>query len=100
MREHIYTGIWEKSQEKIKSLYEGEKEVTMNRSDFTSVGNRDLSGYDFRLNFNGSAFELPGGSAVARDLARVLNQNPQLIELAKKQGKGIRMRDFILSLVD
>jgi hypothetical protein len=100
MREHIYTEIWERSQGKIKSLYEGEKEVIMNRSDFTSVGDRKSSGYGFRLNLGESGFDEKANTAVARDLARVLNQNPQLIELAKKQGKDIRMRDFILSLVD
>lgn len=100
MDKNLYIEIWEKSQEQIKFLYEGKtSQVKMNESDFTKVGNRILSGYNFRLRFCGTIFNHPSGSAVARDLSLVLNKNSRIIELAKQKQKDLRMKDFVLYLV-
>lgn len=99
-KSEIYKPVWRRYIEQIKLLFEGKiDKVVMNEHDFTSVGGRTESGYNFRLRFLRSSFNLPTGSAVGRDLSHVIDENPEIIKLAKQREKDIRMKDFELFLV-
>ena len=102
MKEHLYEEIWEDAlQDILDIIEEGESkelDISGNEEWFKKVGNR--KNYSFRLEMeNGRAVNNIGGSAVARDLARILTHNRRFLDLSK--GCKIILKlgsDFILKI--
>lgn len=88
---HKYEDIWKQLVPKITEAVTAGKSLELNlgRTAFDRVGNR--KSYSFRLDLNnGRVANNIGGSAVARDLARVLESNAPFMNAAK--GKGLVFR--------
>lgn len=83
----------------IKAIHEGNGSKKLDESEFTAVGNRKASGYGFRLDISNGDVPVKSGSAVARDLKRVLDESTEFKKLA--QGKNIIInmgKDFNLNV--
>ena len=89
---HKYEHIWQQLVPKIREALTTEKplEVNLGRTPFDKVGNR--KSYSFRLELNnGLPVNNIGGSAVARDLARVLEHNALFMDVAKGKQTVLRL---------
>lgn len=94
-----YTDLWTKQRISIKDKLGNsttKQSIQLNSEDFNKVGNR--SNYSFNLEFvNGIISNNIGGSAVARDLAQVLENSNEIKEILKTGHYKINMdRQFCL----
>jgi len=94
-----YTDLWTKQRISIKEklgIATTKQSIQLNSDDFNKVGNR--SSYSFNLEFvNGIVSNNLGGSAVARDLAQVLENSNEIKEILKTGHYKINMdRQFCL----
>lgn len=95
MKRNIYEEIWEDAlPDIIDVIADGQQHGYVDMSNdkdwFMDVGNRENSGYGFRLYFENGSVSSITNSAVARDLRNVLLESPKFAELAK--GKEIVFR--------
>lgn len=65
--------------------------MTLDRSLFESAGNRKNSGYSFRLDIANGIVPRKSGSAVARDLKKVLDESFDFKRLADEKSMTIRL---------
>lgn len=89
-----YTDLWTKQRESIKdklnSITITKQSIQLNSEDFNRVGNR--SNYSFNLEFeNGIVSNNIGGSAVARDLAKILENSKEIKEILKTRYYKLNM---------
>lgn len=104
MKTKIYLNLWKKYLPIIRILLKkslnNNEELQLNRMEFETVGGRDLSGYCFNLEIkNGKVSNDISGTAVARDLYQVLNNDKMLIEFFKERRIKFSMgRSFILKI--
>ncbi len=96
-----YINIWINKKESIykKLLISSKKQsIQLKKIDFENVGNRIISEYSFNLEFkNGVVYNDISGTAVARDLAKVLLNSTKINELLKEGCYKINMdRQFCL----
>jgi hypothetical protein len=94
-----YTDLWTKQRTSIQNKLNNattKQSIQLNSEDFNKVGNR--SNYSFNLEFlNGTVSNNIGGSAVARDLAQVLENSKEIKEILKTGHFKINMdRQFCL----
>jgi hypothetical protein len=82
-----YIDLWTKHRASIKDKLknsEVKQSIQLNYEEFKSVGDRKESNYSFNLEFeNGSRSNNVDGSAVARDLAKVLVSSTEINEILK-----------------
>ena len=87
----LYVQIWQDYLPMILSAIKcAQKTMTLDRFLFESVGNRNTSGYSFRLDITNGIVPRKSGSAVARDLKKVLDESTDFKLLAN--GKNITIR--------
>jgi plasmid maintenance system killer protein len=96
-----YTDLWTKQIKFIKDKLNDattKQSIQLNSEDFNKVGNR--SNYSFNLEFvNGIVRNNIGGSAVARDLAQVLENINEIKEILKTGHYKINIdRQFCLCI--
>jgi hypothetical protein len=95
-----YEDIWESAKDSIIGAIKNNKELNLqlDKDDFAKVGNR--KSYSFNLEFiNGKVSNNIGGSAVARDLARVLANNVEFKKLAIGKELKFKMgKDFTFQM--
>lgn len=75
--------------------------MTLQKHEFEAIGNREVSSYTFNLELrNGEViFSTIKGTAVARDLLLVLNENSEVVEWLKDKNVKINMgKSFELHL--
>lgn len=94
-----YVDLWAKQRTSIKDKLKNattQQSIQLNSEEFRNVGNR--SNYSFNLEFeNGIVSNNIGGSAVARDLAKVLETSIEIKEILKTGHFKINMdRGFCL----
>jgi len=80
-----YTDLWSRKREAIKQklIASSQKQsIQLNSEEFENVGNRN--NYSFNLEFtNGTVSNNIGGSAVARDLAKILESSAEIMAILK-----------------
>ena len=82
----LYVQIWQDYlPEILYAITSTTKTMKLNRSLFESVGNRKKSGYTFRLEIVDGIVPRKKGSAVARDLKKVLDKSIDFKTLANKK---------------
>lgn len=82
----LYVQIWQEYlSEILYAINSISKTMKLNRSLFESVGNRKKSGYTFRLEIVDGIVPRKKGSAVARDLKKVLDKSIDFKTLANKK---------------
>ena len=90
----LYVEIWKEIQPFIiAAIRKGRDSKKIGSAIFKNVGNRKNSGYAFRLDISDTAIPLKKGSAVARDLKKVLEANSEFRETAKGKSITIRMNN-------
>jgi hypothetical protein len=94
-----YIDLWTKRREQIKKMLkvsQTKQSLQLSSEEFKRVGNRQS--YAFNLEFlNGTVSNNIGGSAVARDLAKVLENSAEIREILKVGHFKINMdRQFCL----
>lgn len=88
----LYVEIWKHYLPAILSAIKCKQEtMKIGCSLFESVGNRKKSGYSFRLDIVNCIIPQKGGSAVARDLKKVLDESSDFKKLANKKNITIRL---------
>ncbi len=89
---HKYEEIWEANLPKILECIEkgGSSDALCQKSVFVEKGERKASGHTFRLDINDGEVPEKSGSAVARDLKRVLDSSLEFKRISK--GKKIVIR--------
>lgn len=102
MGKNLYIKIWEDERPNILDFLRGDEknvDISLNSSRFSSVGNRENSGYTFRLDIINGVVPCKSGSAVARDLKQVLDSSIEFKKLAKDFYLIIRLnKEFKLHL--
>ena len=95
-----YTEIWRRELAFIKdAILKGEGSMQLNESAFKVVGNRDSAGYGIRIDIDDASVPKKSGSAVARNLKGVLDEDTVFKSLAKGKSVLIRMgKDFKLEI--
>lgn len=98
-----YESFWEDRLplilEKIRMAFEtrNTQEIILRSADFEKLGNRPKSGYTFRMDIPNGIVPTKGGSSVARDLKRVLDNSAAFRQMAADKDMVIRMgKDFVL----
>jgi len=87
----LYVQVWQDYLSKILlAINSTNKTVKLNHSLFEAVGNRNRSGYSFRLDIDNGIVPRKKGSDVARDLKKVLDESSVFKHLAN--GKNIIIR--------
>ena len=87
----LYVQVWQDYLSKILlDINSTNKTVKLNHSLFEAVGNRNRSGYSFRLDIDNGIVPRKKGSDVARDLKKVLDESSVFKHLAN--GKNIIIR--------
>lgn len=93
-----YLSIWGKYKPAIVSYLkaakdqQSEQQYQLSPQEFTTIGDRDKSGYSFKLDLkNGAVINDIGGGAVAHDLVEVLRGSPTACELFKNSAYHIKM---------
>lgn len=98
-----YVELWEQVLPHILDfLANGEKSIKLQltKESFNSVGNRVNSGYTFRLDIEDGVVPTKKGSAVARDLKRVLDNSKKFKEYAINKDITIRLDSkFIMHIL-
>jgi glycine betaine/choline ABC-type transport system substrate-binding protein len=88
-----YIDLWNKKRESIKEklkFSETKQSLQLDASEFAKVGDRQK--YSFNLEFlNGSVYNNTDGSAVARDLAKVLERSSEIRDTLKEGHFKINM---------
>ncbi|HBV83869.1 MAG TPA: hypothetical protein DEB74_14005 [Lachnospiraceae bacterium] len=88
----LYVKIWKGYLPIILSAIKcKQKTMTLDRSLFESAGNRKNSGYSFRLDIANGIVPRKSGSAVARDLKKVLDKSIDFKTLANKKSITISL---------
>lgn len=88
----LYVQIWQDYlPEILYAITSTTKTMKLNRSLFESVGNRKKSGYTFRLEIFDGIVPRKKGSAVARDLKKVLDKSIEFKTLANKKSITISL---------
>ena len=88
----LYVQIWQDYlPEILYAITSTTKTMKLNRSLFESVGNRKKSGYTFRLEIVDGIVPRKKGSAVARDLKKVLDKSIEFKTLANKKSITISL---------
>lgn len=91
----LYTDFWtEMVPIIIKAIENGGCSCKIEKSVLESLGNRTHSGYSFRLDIFDGVIPRKSGSAVARDLKEVLDENQEFKRLAKNERIVIRMNEL------
>lgn len=102
MDKNKYIKIWEDVLPKILNVLKDDKDndvISLDGSRFFNVGNRENSGYTFRLDIINGVVPRKNGSAVARDLKQVLDSSIEFKKLAKDSDLLIRLnKDFKLQI--
>lgn len=102
MDKNKYIKIWEDVLPKILNVLKDDKDndvISLDGSRFFNVGNRENSGYTFRLDIINGVVPCKSGSAVARDLKQVLDSSIEFKKLAKDFYLIIRLnKEFKLHL--
>ena len=104
MKKDLYIDHWKKYLPVIKILLKkisnGKQELKLFKHEFEACGDRPKSGFDFNLEFKtGKVSNDISGSAVARNLATVLQGSSDRMEVLKdKQFKMSFDEQFILHL--
>ncbi len=102
MIEGKYLTIWQKYLPVIRILLKKstkeEQQLTINKIDFETVGERGGSGYSFNLEIEkGKVMNGISGTAVARDLFKTLTTDPQVKEFFLNKKAKVRMnKQFML----
>ena len=92
----LYVQIWQEYlSEILYAINSISKTMKLNRSLFESVGNRKKSGYTFRLEIVDGIVPRKKGSAVARDLKKVLDKSIDFKTLANKKSIIISLNKII-----
>ncbi len=102
MKKELYVKIWEDNLPWIlEAIKKGGDEKVLNKESFYSVGNRNKSGYNFRLDIKGVNVPTKKGTAVARDLKDVLDRSDTFKQLASGKNLVIRMgKNFDLYVME
>lgn len=88
----LYIEIWRKYLHIILSAIKCKHKImSLDRSLFESEGNRKNSGYSFRLDIVNGIVPRKNGSAVARDLKKVLDESSDFKRLADEKNITIRL---------
>ena len=88
----LYVEIWKNYLPIILSAIKcQQKTMKLDCSLFESVGNRKNSGYSFRLDIVNGIVPRKSGSAVARDLKKVLDESADFKRLANEKNIIIRL---------
>lgn len=88
----LYLEIWKQMQPFIlAAIRKGQDSKKIGSAIFKNVGNRKSSGYAFRLDISDAVIPVKKGSAVARDLKKVLDANSEFKKIAKGRAITIRM---------
>lgn len=99
----LYVEIWEDYLPIILSAIKyKQKTMKLGRSLFESVGNRKNSGYSFRLDIADGIVPRKSGSAVARDLKKVLDESTDFKLLVNRKNITIRLNgnfELIVSVI-
>ena len=102
MDKNKYIKIWEDVLPKILNVLKDDKDydvISLDGSRFFNVGNRENSGYTFRLDIINGVVPRKNGSAVARDLKQVLDSSIEFKKLAKDFYLIIRLnKEFKLQI--
>ena len=94
----LYVSIWESQMDKILSaLKNGGGMILMKKDIFEAVGNRN--NYSFRLDIINGIVPMKNGSAVARDLKKILDENNEFKKSAKNKNIVIRLNSKIELIV-
>ena len=98
-----YIEIWGKQREAIQEALQNGFDrnfLQLNPADFKKVGDRGKSGYSFNLEYkNGMVYNNIGGTAVARDLAKVLESSPGIMKILNTGHFKIKMdKNFCLCI--
>lgn len=105
MEKDLYVSVWKDALPKIleKIANGGYNSIQMNPQLFkmaASIKGREKSGFGFRLEINNAVVPEKQGSAVARDLKKVLDEDLKFKSLAKDKNIIIRMgKDFVLGII-
>lgn len=96
-----YNDLWTKQRISIKDKLNNattKQSIQLNSEDFNKVGNRNNYSFDLEI-LNGIVSNNIGGSAVARDLAQVLESSNEIIEILKTGHFKINMdKQFCLKI--
>lgn len=100
MGKELYVEIWKDYLHEILSAIKNNGDIIdLAPSRFRSAGNR--IDYSFRLDINNGVVPIKSGSAVARDLKMVLDENSEFKDIAKGKNIVIRLNtkfELIVSL--
>lgn len=98
MGEGKYLSIWQKELPFILSAIKEKKDPKqLNIEEFQQSGDREKSGYGFRLDIINGTVPTKKGTAVARDLKEVLDNSIEFRNIAKgkniliQMGKGFKL---------
>lgn len=96
-----YINLWKKYlpviRIQLKNSLQRDEILQLNKIEFEAVGDRDSSGYSFNLEIqNGKVTNDISGTAVARDLYQVLNNDTILFEFSKDKKIKISMSESFL----
>ena len=95
-----YNDIWKAELPFSKqAIWQGSGSKKLDEAMFTHAGNRTASGYSFRLDIINANVPTKQGTAVARDLKKELDDDPEFRKLAQGKHLVIRMgKDFQLEI--
>lgn len=98
MGEGKYLNLWKGELSFILSAIEkGGAEKKLSSEEFQHSGNREVSGYTFRLDISNGNVPEKSNTAVARDLKKTLDDSRKFREIAQNKKITIRMGvEFIL----
>jgi hypothetical protein len=101
---HKYVELWQQVLPEILEFLEDEEneelELPLKEEIFVAVGNRVNSGYTFRLDIFNGVVPTKDGSAVARDLKAVLDDNTKFNEYAAGKYIVIRLdKKFVMHIL-
>ena len=96
-----YNDIWKAELAFIKkAIQKGDGSKNLDKSMFTTAGNRVASGYTFRLDIINANVPTKSGTAVARDLKKELDEDPEFRKMAQGKAIVIQMgKDFQLKVI-
>lgn len=92
-KQKLYTSIWESELERIIQIVSSNesKSYPLNPQLFEDAGNRKHYNFSMITFLRGKIQEIPGNSAVARDLIDVLEESIKFREVSKNKSVKIRL---------
>ncbi|MCM1041282.1 MAG: hypothetical protein NC396_02480 [Bacteroides sp.] len=88
----LYVKIWEKYLDAILCILKKQQgAISLDCSLFEKAGNRPKAGYSFRLDIKDGVVPIKSGTAVARDLKKVLDESVEFQKVAKGENIIIRL---------